>query len=202
MQKALLVIMVLALSSLSFAEIHDVTIVDFSFMPSSMTITAGDTVRWTNQDAAPHTATSDNGVWDSGTLTTGNSYMRAFDDPGDFPYHCTIHPSMMASLTVNSATGINDPVDNQRPESFTLEGNYPNPFNASTTIKFASANEAHAKITVYDILGREVQVVFDGTVAAGEHSLIWDASKNASGVYFYRLTIGDKTETKAMTLLK
>lgn len=202
MRKALLFVMVMALSSFSFAEIHDVTIVDFSFMPSSLTISAGDTVRWTNQDAAPHTATSDNGVWDSGTLTTGNSYMRAFDDAGDFPYHCTIHPSMMASITVQATTDINDPVENLRPESFTLKGNYPNPFNASTTIKFAAADEAHAQIAVYDILGRMVQVVFDGAVEAGEHSVIWDASKNASGVYFYRLTIGNKTETKAMTLLK
>ena len=143
-----MLLMFLALSSLSFAEIHDVTIVDFSFSPSSLTISAGDTVRWTNEDIAPHTATSDEGIWDSGTITTGNSYMRAFDNAGDFAYHCTIHPSMMADLTVQSTTGIDDPAENLRPESFMLKGNYPNPFNASTTIEFAAAGTSHAHLAV------------------------------------------------------
>lgn len=202
MRKALLFTMFMALSGLSLAEIHDVTIIDFAFMPASLNVSAGDTVRWTNQDAAPHTSTSDTGIWDSGTLTNGHSYMRAFAEAGNFPYHCTVHPMMMASVTVQATTGINDPGSSRKPEKFTLKGNYPNPFNASTTIEFAAANDGRARVEIYDITGRLVQIAFDGIINAGEHSVIWDAAEHASGVYFYRLTLDNRAETKAMTLLK
>jgi flagellar hook assembly protein FlgD len=82
-----------------------------------------------------------------------------------------------------------------------LMTNYPNPFNASTTIEFETKNVADTKLEVYDIVGRLVDVLQRGAVEAGIHKVVWNADV-PSGVYFYRLTIDGQAQTKAMTLLK
>jgi plastocyanin len=81
-----------------------VTIQDFSFSPSTMTIKVGTRITWTNAGPSAHTATSDSGVWDSGTLgapaggggygsgMAGGSYQFTFNTPGTYNYHCKIHP--------------------------------------------------------------------------------------------------------------
>ncbi|HAV61958.1 MAG TPA: hypothetical protein DCY13_06295, partial [Verrucomicrobiales bacterium] len=84
------------------AATHDVTIVDFSFNPPSLSITAGDTVRWTNSDGVGHTSTSDTGVWGSPLLGQGGSFSRTFNSPGTFGYHCTPHPFMQGTIAVNA----------------------------------------------------------------------------------------------------
>jgi len=76
----------------------DVTIVNFSFSPTEITIKAGDTVTWTNQESAPHTI-SGNG-FQSNTLSKGQSFSFTFDNKGVFDYICGIHPSMKGRITV------------------------------------------------------------------------------------------------------
>jgi len=80
----------------------DITIQNFAFNPTSITIKAGTTVRWMNQDSATHSVTSDTGVWDSGGIAQGASYTRVFDTVGTFAYHCGIHPSMKGTIIVTS----------------------------------------------------------------------------------------------------
>lgn len=87
----------------SQAATVDVNIVGFAFVPDTVFITAGDLVKWTNSDAAPHTSTSDAPMWDSGNLNQGQSYSFQFNTPGTFPYHCSIHPSMLAVVIVEAA---------------------------------------------------------------------------------------------------
>ncbi len=82
------------------ATIHQVDISVFDFTPIGITITQGDTVNWTNNDAAPHTSTSDGGLWNTGILNTGQSGFHPFNTAGSFPYHCAIHPSMRDTITV------------------------------------------------------------------------------------------------------
>ena len=77
-----------------------VAIRNYSFSEHRITVAPGTTVTWTNEDDLPHTVTGDNGGPASGTLTTGQSYSYTFDTPGTFTYHCTIHPAMMAVVTV------------------------------------------------------------------------------------------------------
>ena len=78
-----------------------VTIVDFAFDPADITVAAGTTVTWTNtEDGIAHTTTSDDDVWSSGTLNSGDTFSHTFDQPGTFTYACTIHPIMKASITV------------------------------------------------------------------------------------------------------
>lgn len=81
-----------------------VTIMNFSFQPTPLTIPAGTTVVWTNRDAAPHTATSDTaGIFDTGTLQTGQSGRVTFNTAGTITYHCNIHPFMHGTVIVTAA---------------------------------------------------------------------------------------------------
>ena len=82
------------------AAVVDVDIVSFTFNPDPLTVNVGDTVRWTNLDAAPHWTMSDTMVWSSGTLTTGQQFSFTFTLAGTYPYHCHIHPSMTAAIIV------------------------------------------------------------------------------------------------------
>jgi PKD repeat protein len=86
--------------------------------------------------------------------------------------------------------------------SFTLDQNSPNPFNPMTVISFNLPREMTATLKVYNLRGQLIVTLADGSLAAGAHTVTWDARNNPSGVYFYRLTAGDITETRRMMLLK
>lgn len=88
------------------------------------------------------------------------------------------------------------------PKKFELRQNYPNPFNAATKIEFALPEDGQVKLEIYDILGQRVQTLVDEYRAAGKYSVEFDSGSLASGMYFYRLTAGDFTETKKMVLMK
>jgi plastocyanin len=85
------------------AQAQAVAIVDFAFDPATLEVPVGTTVTWTNQGAAPHTVTADDGTFDSGTLQPGGTFSMTFDTPGTFTYHCEIHPSMTATIVVTAA---------------------------------------------------------------------------------------------------
>lgn len=77
-----------------------ISIASFAFAPDPVTVAAGQPVVWTNQDAAPHTATGPDHAWDSDTLKQGESYRFTPDTPGTYAYYCAIHPTMKATLIV------------------------------------------------------------------------------------------------------
>jgi plastocyanin len=79
---------------------NTVSIVNMSFSPANLNVSAGTTVTWTNNDAMTHTVTSDGGLFDSGNVGAGKTYSRIFSSTGTFPYHCTIHPGMLGTITV------------------------------------------------------------------------------------------------------
>lgn len=79
------------------------------FKLETFTIPAGATVTWTNRDSAPHTATANNGAFDSMSLTTNATYSFTFSNPGTFDYHCGVHPSMTGTVTVTAASGAQAP---------------------------------------------------------------------------------------------
>ena len=88
------------------------------------------------------------------------------------------------------------------PNSYNLSQNYPNPFNPETVIGYALPVRSDVKLTIYNLRGEEVAFLIDGTVSAGNHQVIWDASGFASGIYFYRIQAGDFVQTRKMLLLK
>lgn len=71
-----------------------------AFSPSSTTVTVGGSVTWTNNDNTAHTSTASNAAWDSGVIAPGARFTRTFTTAGSFPYHCTIHPGMVGTITV------------------------------------------------------------------------------------------------------
>jgi LPXTG-motif cell wall-anchored protein len=83
----------------------DVTISDYKFSPASITIKVGDTVIWTNNGPTAHTATADDGSFDTGSLSKGATGSFKFTKAGTFSYHCTPHPYMKASVTVTGSSG-------------------------------------------------------------------------------------------------
>jgi len=86
--------------------------------------------------------------------------------------------------------------------AFELHPNYPNPFNPSTTLQFDLAKAGDVRLTVFDVLGKEVATLVDGRMSAGVHSVEFEGEKFASGVYFARLSVGDVAMTRKMVLLK
>jgi choice-of-anchor B domain-containing protein len=88
------------------------------------------------------------------------------------------------------------------PNRHALHQNFPNPFNPSTVIRYSLPVASHASLKVYNILGTEVATLVNEAKPAGEHSVSWNASGLASGIYIYRLAANGRTETKRMVLLK
>jgi len=93
--------------SVARAATHELVIAKFSFGPPSLTITAGDTVRWTNLDAVVHSVTSVNGAFDSGEFGEGEAFSFTFTTPGTYDYLCTPHPQMTGRIVV--VAGAADP---------------------------------------------------------------------------------------------
>ena len=79
-----------------------IAIRDFAFQPSDLTVPAGTTLSWTNHDGAPHTVTFRNGMGDSGTLSSDQSFSYTFATPGSYAYYCRIHPNMTAEVKVTA----------------------------------------------------------------------------------------------------
>ena len=88
------------------------------------------------------------------------------------------------------------------PQEYKLCGNYPNPFNPSTNIVFALPKADHVELQVFDLLGRKVAILIDRDMPAGEHSVTFDGSDLASGIYLYKLQAGTYKSTQKMVLLK
>ncbi len=88
------------------------------------------------------------------------------------------------------------------PVQFTLEQNYPNPFNPSTTINYSVPEQTNVKIVIYDAIGNQVDVLFDGQNAPGNYSVKWNAGNLASGIYFYKMQTDKFSEVKKMLLMK
>ena len=88
------------------------------------------------------------------------------------------------------------------PMTIFLRQNFPNPFNPSTTVEYTIPQQSFVTLKVFDLLGREVAVLVNEKKDAGRYSVLWDAARLASGIYFYRLKAGEFQETKRMSLTK
>jgi hypothetical protein len=106
------------------------------------------------------------------------------------------HPTMNCNLVGIQQTG------NEIPSSYFLSQNYPNPFNPMTTIEFSLPKGEFVEITIFDVTGREVATIVQDPFQAGTYKVTFDATSLSSGVYFYKLTAGNFTDTKKMLLVK
>ncbi len=111
----------------------------------------------------------------------------------------TSRPNMCMSINLIVGNGT---VQSQIPAVYSLEQNYPNPFNPSTSIKFNVPKQSLVKLTVYDVVGREITTLVNEMKKPGSYEAVFNAENFASGVYFYRLEAGDFTDVKKMVLVK
>lgn len=112
-----------------------------------------------------------------------------------------VNTSHLAKYKVSKVLGVENPKLNS-PSEFRLEQNYPNPFNPNTTIRYSVSNRQHVKLTVYDLLGREIEVLVSEEQEAGGYEVNFKATGLPSGTYLYRLQTADRVETRKMVLLK
>jgi hypothetical protein len=120
------------------------------------------------------------------------------DTIGGPGYVCATYYAYL-HFTAGSSVDNNNPAP---PREFSVAQNYPNPFNAKTTISFILPVAANVTVTIYDIGGKLIQTIDGGYMEAGKQSVVWDASKIVSGVYYYKVTAGDFSQTMKATLQK
>ncbi len=156
-------------------------------------IDAGDTSLAARDHEDP--GSSGSALWPSMGGTRND--MGAFGGP-----RATVLPS--ASVVTDVA-----PPKSSNPSQIKLEQNYPNPFNPSTVIQYTfegtrgqGLGVSDVRLSIYDVLGREVATLVNGKQAPGTYTVQWNAEGCANGVYFYRLTSGSHAEAKAMVFAK
>jgi uncharacterized repeat protein (TIGR02543 family) len=120
------------------------------------------------------------------------------------PDTLVITGNMTVTATFEEITGVNEHL---MPKRTALYQNYPNPFNPMTKIRFDLEHDVHVQLTIYNIAGRRVRTLLNSRMPAGAYTQIWDGRDAkgetvASGVYFYRLTAGEKVFTRKAVFLK
>jgi photosystem II stability/assembly factor-like uncharacterized protein len=140
---------------------------------------------------------------------------------GNDPFYHTLHDSLSklcpslirrgAQLMLATVAELAKPIgrqtsisatENQLPNQFSLEQNFPNPFNPTTEIRFTLKDAGWVTLTVFDLLGREVSLLCHKEYKPGTYKITWNASTVPSGVYFYQLKAGRFIETRKMLLIK
>lgn len=145
---------------------------------------------------ATNNATGNNYTFVDNDVTNGKTYyykLHVEDVNGNVSVYNIDGQSVVAEATPQSgAVALN----------YELAQNYPNPFNAQTSFNFSLPVAGNVSLKVYDMLGREVATVVNGTMAAGVHTVNWSAEGLATGVYMYTLTAGEFTASQKMLYLK
>jgi CubicO group peptidase (beta-lactamase class C family) len=138
------------------------------------------------------------------TLVAPTIYVRVDSTfPGQFNFNFTISVDGLSCWTDSMHVIVTDIKDeSQLPLTFNLEQNYPNPFNPTTRIKYQVSSISKVVLKVYDMLGKEAEVLVNEKQPAGRYEVEFNAEKLASGIYFYKLQAGEYTAVKKMLLLK
>lgn len=132
----------------------------------------------------------------SGGVTAGTYVIGVTaSGPNGTPAHIRYDTVSIAPIGIQ-------PISSQVPAQFWLYQNYPNPFNPVTNIRFDLPRSGNVKMTIYDIMGREVAVPVNGYYGAGKYNVDFDASNIASGIYFYKIETGNYNSIKKMILIK
>ncbi len=106
------------------------------------------------------------------------------------------------SYTISSATSVQVNKKPLKLEDFNLYQNYPNPFNPTTTINYSLSKKQNVRISVFNLMGKEIAELVNGSKNPGEHKILFDGSKLASGIYYYKIEINGSGKFRKMILLK
>lgn len=196
---------------------HGDAAIDLHAMPDDGVIVTGTTAgsvdsshHWTNALRVAQLDSSGNVTWDrnwrtpGGELFFGSSQLTSDGGMIIVSAVCNIYGcwdvlAVKIEPFLPASTAINHP---SLPTSMILHPNFPNPFNSTTEIAFDLPRAGKVSLKVFDLLGREVAVVQDGMMAAGNHRVNFDGKDLASGVYVYRLQAGEVVSARKMVVLK
>lgn len=132
----------------------------------------------------------------------GTPYDGLYVDNGGLGFGYVAQDSFMGTISEIMADRYGSLHVTAAPGEFTVAQNSPNPFNPSTTIRFTIPAAGHVTVEVFNVAGQTVATLVDGQQEAGEHTVVFDGSRLAAGVYFYTVTAGAFMATKKMTLVK
>jgi plastocyanin len=184
---------------------YEITVTNFTFTPTPLTIATGDTVRW-DAVLGHHNVVADDGSFTSGPPADAPwEYVHVFTSAGNNPYYCEPHGGpggngMSGVIIVEDAVSV--PEEDQFVNKFQLKQNYPNPFNPSTKINFVIPQESFVSIKVFDVIGNEITTLVNEVKQAGEYEVDFFADKQTSGVYVYQLRADNFIQTRKMILLR
>lgn len=153
-------------------------------------------------------ASRDGGRFEAVGVSYGDSLLVAVEPGHEYSFYAlskdavgNVEQQRPALVTTHVVSGVATE-DEALPFVFSLDPNYPNPFNPVTTIRFSLPEHGQTRLNVYDVTGRLVAKLVDGMLPAGPQYIAWDARNMASGVYFYRLIQGNQIQTRPMVLLR
>jgi hypothetical protein len=105
-------------------------------------------------------------------------------------------------LHSNIPLGIGSPINQTGPEDYKLYQNFPNPFNPSTKISYKINQEGYVKLSVFNLVGQEIETLVNEYQAAGKYDIEFNAKDLPSGIYLYKLQVNGYTSVKRMTLIR
>ncbi len=185
--------------------VHDTGFMSITFLPNIPpdTVFAFSGLIATIHGSAKVTTPPSNYVIDSVDRTTYGGIVRTrWETSGPSGLVTYLPQFSSGTVSVNTVTAIEDDNGSALPTEFSLAQNYPNPFNPSTTINFALPSAGHVELAIFNVLGQKVDVLLDRRLAAGRHSIEWNASNQPSGIYFYRIASPSGIDTRKMSLIK
>ena len=153
--------------------------------------------------AVPSTAPSGNYTYDAYVGTYPNNVWN--EDHFDFSKGLTSDGGEIIEgwgVEYGDCEGETELLAQNLPEDFSLYQNYPNPFNPETSIDIYLPNSGNAELTVFNVMGEEIENIHSGFLPGGNHSFTFSGQNLTSGIYFYKLTVRDFTDMKKMILLK
>jgi len=176
------------------------------FTPASISVAVGDTVKWQWINGT-HTTTSASVpagalTWNAPLDTLHPGFFYVVSHQGTYNYYCIYHQiyGMTGMITANP-TGVK-PIGNSVPGNYSLQQNFPNPFNPTTNIRFDLPRDTKVSLVIYDVRGRQVAELVNSRLNAGSYNVDWDASNFPSAIYFYSLTADNFRAVKKLVLVK
>jgi plastocyanin len=184
-----------------------VSIIDFAFQPDTVRVRPGDSVIWTNNGAFLHTSTSGvngvpDGLWNSGDMAHGVTFVHGFPTDGRFNYYCAHHYlSGMKGVVVVGTSGVSES------PGLNLTGitSFPNPIHNYATIRFAALTPGPVDIVVVDVAGRRVRRLVAARQRGRTHEVSWDTRDDSgdpipAGVYLVKLESGAYRATQKLVV--
>jgi plastocyanin len=158
---------------------QNVTIVDFQYIPASVTVSVATKVIWTNNGPSLHTVTSNTNIFDSGNIPVGQKWNYTFNTTGSYPYHCTLHPAMQGTVTVTA--GANQPPNTPTTPTGPVSLNVGQSGTYSTSAVDPDGNQVQYRFD-FDANGAHAYSAYTALVPSGQTGSM-SYSWNTSGTY-------------------